>query len=258
MISIGEKWWHYLAVKKLSALLRRIATKNKSDFYCLNFLYSFRTKTKLESHKEVCDDKDFCNVIMPFEDTTILVFNRYQKSDKAPFIICADLKYIIEKIDVCKNDHERLCTTKVNKNIPSSSWMYIISSFRSMENKHGVYRGKDCIKDFCEFLREHAMKIINFKVKEMMLLTKEQQESYENAQVCYICKRKFENKYLKDKKYCKVRNHCHYTGECAAHSICKFKHKVSKDIRIDFHNGSNYDYYFIKRVSKKKLKSFLV
>ena len=121
MISIGQKWWHYLAVKKLSALLRRIATKNKKDFYCLNSLYSFRTKTKIESHKKVCDNKDFCNVIMPFEDTTILEFNQYQKSDKAPFIICADFKYIIEKIDVCKNNHEKLCSTKANKDIPSSS-----------------------------------------------------------------------------------------------------------------------------------------
>ena len=32
-----------------------------------------------------------------------------------------------------------------------------------------------------EFLREHAMKIINFKKKKKMFLTKEQQESYENA-----------------------------------------------------------------------------
>ena len=47
----------------------------------------------------------------------------------------------------------------------------------------------------------------------MKLLTKEQQESYENAKICYICKEKFENKYLKDKKYRKVRDHCHYTEE---------------------------------------------
>ena len=39
----------------------------------------------------------------------------------------------------------------------------LISSFRSIENKHDVYRGKDCIKKFCEFLREHVMTIINFE-----------------------------------------------------------------------------------------------
>ena len=43
------------------------------------------------------------------------------------------------------------------------------------------------MKKCCEFLREHAMKIINFKKKKMQLLTKEQQESYENVKVCYIC-----------------------------------------------------------------------
>ena len=44
--------------------------------------------------------------------------------------------------------------------------MPIISFFRSIENKHNVYRGKDCIKKFCEFLGEHAMKIISFKKKK--------------------------------------------------------------------------------------------
>ena len=38
----------------------------------------------------------------------------------------------------------------------------------------------------------------------MKLLTKEQQESYENAKICYICKEKFENRYMKDKKYLKL------------------------------------------------------
>ena len=38
----------------------------------------------------------------------------------------------------------------------------------------------------------------------MKLLTKEQQESYENGKICYICKEKFENKYLKDKKIVKL------------------------------------------------------
>ena len=56
------------------------------------------------------------------------------------------------------------------------------------------------MKKLCEFLREHIMKIINFKKEKMKLLTKEQQESYENAKIYYICQEKFENKYQKDKK----------------------------------------------------------
>ena len=69
------------------------------------------------------------------------------------------------------------------------------------------------------------MEIINFKKNNMKLLTTEQQESHENAKICYICKDKFESKYVKDKKYLKVTEHCHYTGEYrrAAHSRCNLK-----------------------------------
>ena len=55
------------------------------------------------------------------------------------------------------------------------------------------------MKKFCEFSSKHEMKIINFKKKKMKLQTKQQQESYQNAKIWYICKEKFENKYQKDK-----------------------------------------------------------
>ena len=67
------------------------------------------------------------------------------------------------------------------------------------------------MKKSCESLREHAVKIIYFKRKKLKLLTKEKQESYKNGKICYICNKKFEYKYEKDKKYHKVRDHCHYT-----------------------------------------------
>ena len=44
------------------------------------------------------------------------------------------------------------------------------------------------------------MEIINFKTKTIKLLTKEQQESYENSKCCYICKDKFEDKHAKKVK----------------------------------------------------------
>ena len=64
------------------------------------------------------------------------------------------------------------------------------------------------MKEFYEFLREQAIKIINFKKRKMKLLTKEQYKLYENAKFCYICKEKSENKYLRDKKYRKVSDYC--------------------------------------------------
>ena len=99
---------------------------------------------------------------MSFEDNKILEFNQYRKSDKAPFIIYADLECIIEKIDGNKNNPENSLTKNLSKIILSCFSMSIVSSFRRIENKHDVYRGKDCMKKFCKFLRDHVMKIINF------------------------------------------------------------------------------------------------
>ena len=73
MILNGEKRkWHDLAVKKLFALLRGITSKYYGNFYCLNCFHSFATENKLQSHKKVCESKDFFNIIIPSEDTEIL------------------------------------------------------------------------------------------------------------------------------------------------------------------------------------------
>ena len=162
-----EKNGNYLAVKKLLALLRGITSKYYSDFYCLIYLRSFRTNTNLNCIKRYVKIK-----IMISEDNKILEFNQYQKSDKALFLIHADLECITEKIDGYKNDPEKSFITKVTEYIPSVFSMSTISSLRSIENKHDVYRTKDCMNKFCEFLRERAMKITNFKKKKMKLLTK--------------------------------------------------------------------------------------
>ena len=46
-----KKGWHYLAVKKLSALQHRKTLKHNGDFYCLSCLNSFRTENKLGFHE---------------------------------------------------------------------------------------------------------------------------------------------------------------------------------------------------------------
>ena len=84
----------------------------------------------------------------------MLKFSQNKKSDNEPFIIYADLECLIEKIDGCKNNPENSSTTKVSGHIPLSFLMSTISSFKNIENKHDVYKGKNCMKNLCEYLRE--------------------------------------------------------------------------------------------------------
>ena len=125
--------------------------------------------------------------------------------------------------------------------------MSIIRAFGHIENKHTLYRGKDCMKKFCESLREHSKNIIDFEKEKMLPLTKEELKSHQDGTVCYICGKRFLKKFANEKYYRKVRYHCHYTGKYkgAAHSICNLKLNLLSEIPVVFHNDSNYDYHFI-------------
>ena len=103
---------------------------------------------------------------------------------------------------------------------------------------------------FCKDLRNEAMKIFNYEKKKMIPLTDEEKEFYEKEKVCYICKKEFST----DKKYHKVRGHCHYTRKFrgAAHNNCNLRYGIPKEIPIVFHSGSTYDYHFIiKQLAKE-------
>ena len=68
--------------------------------------------------------------------------------------------------------------------------MSTISSLKTIKNnKYGGNGSKDFMEKFCESLKERGLEITNFKKRKMKLLTKKQQELYENAKICCICKR---------------------------------------------------------------------
>ena len=80
----------------------------------------------------------------------------------------------------------------------------------------------------------------------MIPLTKEEEKTHNKQKVCHICRKEFNTEHC-DKKYHKVKDHCHYTGKYrgAAHDICNLRYKTPKEIPVVFHNGSTYDYHFI-------------
>ena len=79
------KEWHYIAVKILSPLFREIIAfflpQQKTN---VNFMKKWKMKI---------------SVMLQCFHKTILEFNQYQKSDKAPFIIYAYLECLTEKVN---------------------------------------------------------------------------------------------------------------------------------------------------------------
>ena len=176
MITDCEKW-HYIAVKRLSGLLRGVTGNNNSEFYCLNCFHAYRTENKLEKHKKMCENHDSCHVEMPNEDNEITKYNQREKSVKSLFIIYTDLECLLKKISTCYNNPEESSTTEINKHTRSGYSLFTHCSFDKTKNKLDYYRGDDCMEKFCKDLREHATKIINYEKKDMIPLTKKRRET---------------------------------------------------------------------------------
>ena len=111
MITDGTTNWHYLAIKKISGLLRGITSNHNGDFYCLNCLHSYRTKSKLKKHEKICKNNDFCNLKMSDVDNNILQSEPVKKSLKNAFIIYADLECLLLKMNTCNNNLNMSYTT---------------------------------------------------------------------------------------------------------------------------------------------------
>ena len=241
---------HYCLAKNLSALLSSQVNKHKSKLYfCLNCLNGFDTMEKLEKHKEYCDEEESIKINMPKPDTYIK-FKNYLYSERAPFAIYADFESILKPLDTCKPDPNKSYTLKYQKHEPLS-FVYYIKSFNESVYKSTLRKyikeneeDPDPIDVFLSWLEEDV-KIISELGNEPMKITKKEQEQFNKASNCWICKKLLN---LQDR----VRDHCHFTGRYrgAACNICNLKYRKPNNISVFFHNLSGYDsHLFIKKLN---------
>ena len=73
--------------------------------------------------------------------------------------------------------------------------------------------------------------------KKKCRLCKRKKKLHKKQKFCHICKEKFNEEFNEDKNYCKVSNHCHYTGKYrgTAHGIYNLRCKTPKEISVVFH-----------------------
>ena len=172
----------------MSALLKGITSNHKEDFYCLNCFPAYTAEDRLEKHKSVCENHDYCYIEMPEKYNKILKYNQREKSIKVSFIIYADLECFLEKMSTCHKNFEKSSTTKINKHTTSGFSLFTHCSFDEERNKLSHYKGEDSMKKFCKDLREHTTKIITYEEKEMIPLTKKRKNITCKKFVIYVKK----------------------------------------------------------------------
>ena len=227
-----------------------ISSNNHDNFYCLGCFSSFRTKSTLENHVDLCKNNEFAKIKLPEEDSNFKRYRPGAKSLKMETVIYTDFESILVPYSTCDKEHETC--KKVNKQVPSGYSVNIVSSHRKT-SKQSYYCGADAVSAFPKEMRKLAYKFINIYKQPMIDLTECEIYKYENAKYCHICKKVFG----KAKKHRKVRDRDHYTGKSrsAAHSICNLRYSTRKDIPVFFHNGTNYDFNLIINELVKEFRS---
>ena len=218
---------YYMAIKSLSRLLGSRNTRHKCKQYlCLNCSQGFHFELSRDKHYEYCKDNESVKIEMPKLDSFIKFLNG-QKQFKVLFKMYADFEVILRPIlgpSPCPN---KPYAKKVNQHIPSGFCIYSTFAYGEVKDPLKLYRGRDCIQVFCDYIKKEARRLYHmFPEKPMEPLTSKEWHGYNRATKCHICFKPFEEINPK------VRYHCHYTGKYGgpAHRICNLRHKTPSHI----------------------------
>ena len=159
----------------------------------------------------------------------------------------ADLESILEPISGPGNNPRISTTRRVNIHTPSGWCVQSEFAYGEVKDPLKLYRGKDCVRKFCDHIIGEARHLYSsFPKKPMEPLMKAQWKDYKCASSCHICFKPFREGNRK------VRDHCHYSGiyRGAAHSLCNLQYEIPSYIPVVFHNLAGYDaHMFIKELA---------
>ena len=164
----------------MSRLLGCSNSKHKrKQHFCLNCWHGFHSEESRDNHFEYCKDNEAVRIEMPKEGSFV-EFHDGQNQFKVPFII--------------------------NQHIPSGFCVYSKFAYGKVENPSKLYRGKNYVKVFCNYIENKAKRLYHmFPEKPMKPLSSEQWREFNRARKCHLKEFQELNP--------KVRDHCHYTGQ---------------------------------------------
>ena len=140
------------------------------------------------------------------------------------------------------NSYEGEYTIKYQEHLPNSIGAKLVCIDHRFTLPSITFKGKDCINKFITWALHKPQwteQITKQYFSKNFTMTNEDEDIYENSDICWICKQEL--------NLDKVRDHCHVTGRFrgAAHNKCNINLRLPRKLPIIFHNLQGYDGHII-------------
>ena len=205
---------------------------------CKSCLQRFSSENVLIKHKEICLSINGKQSVKLEEG--IIKFENYSKQIPVPFKIYADFKCNLKKAKCNEGSY----TEKYQDHIPCSFVYKIVCIDDRFSKPIIIYTGENAAYAFIKAILEeykYCKKILKKRFNENVIMTDEEEDLFQKANNCWICKKLIDN--VEEK----VRDHCQVTGKFrgAAHKSCNLNFKLTKKVSVLFHNLRGYDSHLI-------------
>ena len=235
---------HYCLIKDFNKFMYNQTKHNERKHFCMYCLQCLSSKEHLEKHKVDCVEINGKQSIEMPKPGSEIAFTNYRKELPAPFVIYADFEAITEKVS--EKAPQKSCTEQYQKHTACGYGYKVVCCYDDKFSKPiKIHRGKMAIQKFMkDMLAEvkYCKKVVKTHFTKPLEMTDEDEESFQRAEECHICKRP----YITSDDV-RVRDHCHVTGKYrgSAHRDCNLNYSITDKIPVVFHNLKGYDSHFI-------------
>ena len=252
---------HYCLLKDFNKFMYDKTKHKGRKHFCMYCLQGFSSERVLNNHKVDCIVINGEQAIKMPEPGSKIAFTNYRRQLPAPFVIYADFEAITEKVD--EKAPQKSYTEQYQKHTACGYGFKVVCCYDDNFSKPiKIYRGEMTIQKFMKDILaevEYCQEVVKTHFTKPLEMTDEDEESFEKAEECHICKKPFGTdedgvrnvggKNIKNVKIknIKVRDHCHVTGKYrgSAHAICNLNFQLTNKIPVVFHNLKGYDSHFI-------------
>jgi hypothetical protein len=240
--------FHYTWIKNMSALIFHRSKHRRVAYVCPHCVHPFTSARAFDDHFPDCSKHVYQRTIYPEpqSDESIVKWKSREKTERVPFVIYADFESCLVPV------HDD--SGGLDEHIPSGFCAYTVSTDPEFETEPMTYSGRDCMKAFYDHLasEQHRIAAILEDYHEMLPLTREEQERFDQTRACVACNKSFSD--LNPK----IMHHNHRTGKfiAALCNGCNLQIKNREDnffVPVVFHNLKNYDAHHIFRHFSKSI-----